>query len=90
MSSFSDRRCRPMPPESISRLARTALNDAGLADLTLGDLRRDFIIRQLEQHDWPYAARVSGISVSTPTPNLPGTVRQKSARNRLSENPVSR
>ena len=62
---ISDRRCRPMPPESISRLARTALNDAGLADLTLGDLRRDFIIRQLEQHDWPYAARVSGISVST-------------------------
>lgn len=62
---ISDRRCRPMPPESISRLARNTLNDAGLKDVTLGDLRRDFIIRQLEQHDWPYAARVSGIAVST-------------------------
>lgn len=62
---ISDRRCRPMPPESISRLARAALNDAGLPAVTLGDLRRDFIIRQLENHDWPYAARVSGIAVST-------------------------
>lgn len=62
---ISDRRCRPMPPESISRLARNALNDGGLTAVTLGDLRRDFIIRQLEDHDWPYAARVSGISVST-------------------------
>lgn len=62
---ISDRRCRPMPPESISRLARAALNRAGLAAVTLGDLRRDFIIRQLENHDWPYAARVSGIAVST-------------------------
>ena len=62
---ISDRRCKPMPPESISRLARAALNEAGLPDVTLGDLRRDFIIRQLESHDWPYAARVSGIAVPT-------------------------
>ena len=62
---ISDRRCRPMPPESISRLARNALNDGGLPGVTLGDLRRAFIIRQLEQHDWPYAARVSGIAVPT-------------------------
>lgn len=62
---ISDRRCRPMPPESISRLARIALNGAGIPDVTLGDLRRDFIIRQLQQHDWPYAARVSGIAVPT-------------------------
>ena len=62
---ISDRRCRPMPPESISRLARAALNKAGLCGITLGDLRRDFIVRQLEQHSWPYAARVSGIAVST-------------------------
>lgn len=62
---ISDRRCRPMPPESISRLARTALNGAGMPDVTMGDLRRDFIIRQLESHDWPYAARVSGIAVPT-------------------------
>lgn len=62
---ISERRCRPMPPESISRLARAALNTVGLSQITLGDLRRDFIIRQLEQHDWPYAARVSGLAVST-------------------------
>ena len=28
-------------------------------------LRRDYFFRQLEQHDWPYAVRVSGLSVST-------------------------
>lgn len=29
------------------------------------DLRHDFIIRQLEAHDWPYVARISGIAVHT-------------------------
>ena len=54
-----------MPPESISRLARTALDQAGLGGISLMDLRHDFIIRQLEQHDWPYVARISGIAVNT-------------------------
>ena len=61
----SDRLRRPMPPESISRLARTALDQAGLGGISLMDLRHDFIIRQLERQDWPYVARISGIAVHT-------------------------
>lgn len=49
----------------ILRLARTALDQAGLGGISLMDLRHDFIIRQLEQHDWPYVARISGIAVNT-------------------------
>ena len=61
----SDRRRQQMPPESISRLARKTLDRAGLGGISLMDLRHDFIIRQLESHDWPYVARISGIAVPT-------------------------
>ena len=61
----SDRLRKQMPPESISRLARTALDREGLVSVSLMDLRHDFIVRQLETHDWPYVARISGISVHT-------------------------
>ena len=61
----SDRRRQQMPRESISRLARQALDRAGIASISLMDLRHDFIIRQLEAHDWPYVARISGIAVHT-------------------------
>ena len=62
---ISDRRRQQMPPESISRLARKAMNQAGIQGVNLMDLRHDFIIRQLQAHDWPYVVRISGISVST-------------------------
>ncbi len=39
-------------PESVSRLARTALDSAGLS-LTLGDLRRDHRLRESEQEPAP-------------------------------------
>lgn len=61
---ISDRGKQPMPPESVSRLARNALNSEGL-DVSLMDLRHDFIIRQIEQNGWPTAARVSGMAVAT-------------------------
>ena len=61
---ISDRYKKPMPPESVSRLARAALDTEGLT-VSLKDLRQDFVIRQLEAHDWTYAARVSGMAVST-------------------------
>lgn len=61
----SERRRQQMPPESISRLARQALDRAGITGVSLMDLRHDFIIRQLEEHDWPYVARISGIAVHT-------------------------
>lgn len=59
-------RCRKqILPESISRIARGALDQEGLTGISLADLRRDFIICQLEEHDWPYAARVSGVAAPT-------------------------
>lgn len=51
----SDRDRRPMPPESVSRLARRALNSEGVS-AGLMDLRHDFIIRQIEARGWPGAA----------------------------------
>ena len=61
---ISERSKKPMPPESISRLSRLALDSEG-QKVTLMDLRHDFVIRQLQTHDWPYVARVSGMAVST-------------------------
>lgn len=51
--------------QSLSRIARYALDSAGLKDVRLIDLRLDFIRRQIEEHDWQYAVRVSGLSVTT-------------------------
>lgn len=61
----SDRRHTRMPPESVSRLARQALDRAGLTAVSLKDLRHDFVLRTMETHDWPYVVRVSGMTVST-------------------------
>lgn len=62
---ISERCRRQLLPESISRIARAALDQEGQTGISLADLRRDFIICQLEEHDWPYAARVSGVSAPT-------------------------
>ena len=61
----SDRGCTHLAPQSISRLAKDALKKGGLKGVTLLDLRHDYIIRQLEQHDWPYVSRITGIAVAT-------------------------
>ena len=61
---ISERSKKPMPPESVSRLSRLALDSEG-QKVNLMDLRHDFVIRQLQTHDWPYVARVSGMAVST-------------------------
>lgn len=68
----SDRLHKQMQPESISRLARITLNRGGLQGVSLVDLRRDYIITQLELHDWPYAARVSGVTPATLYANFAG------------------
>ena len=62
---ISDRLKEKLSPESISRLARITLEKGGLSDVRLKDLRHDFILRQLETHDWPYVLRISGMSVTT-------------------------
>ena len=53
----------PLRPESISRLAREALDRGGQEKVRLMDLRHDWIIRQLETQDWPTVARISGVTV---------------------------
>lgn len=63
---ISDVRHQRMRPESISRIARTALDtEPSLANIRLIDLRYGFILRQIKEHGWPYASRVSGIQAST-------------------------
>lgn len=61
----SDRNHTRMLPQSISRVARQALDRGGLTGFTLVDLRQDYVIRLLAEHDWPYVARISGTAVST-------------------------
>lgn len=60
---LSSRGRTPMQPESISRLARQALDRGGQKNVRLMDLRHDWIIRQLETQDWPTVARISGVEV---------------------------
>lgn len=63
---ISDRLHKPMMPESVSRIARLAMNaEPVLLDMRLTDLRHGFIHRQLQHSDWRYVARISGISVRT-------------------------
>lgn len=62
---ISDKYRDPLRPESVSRIARAALDESGQPQVQLKDLRRDYFLRQLSQHDWPYAVRVSGLAVST-------------------------
>ena len=63
--AVSDRRRTRLILQSISALVRNALDSVGMRDVTLKDLRYDFIRRQLETHEWPYVLRISGLSVDT-------------------------
>lgn len=62
---LSARERRPMRLESISRLARQAMDRGGLKGVRLLDLRYDWILRCLDRMDWPEAARISGVEVAT-------------------------
>lgn len=61
---LSDRDQRPLTPQSISRLARMALDGEGQTDVRLIDLRHDFVLRQLETQDWQYVSRITGIEAA--------------------------
>ena len=61
---LSDRDKKPLTPQSISRLARTALDRAGQKAVRLIDLRHDFILRQLAEHDWQYVSRITGVEAT--------------------------
>ena len=61
---IADRGKKPMTPENVSRLAKIVLDSEG-QDVSLKDLRRDWIVRQIKAHGWAYAARVSGMAVGS-------------------------
>ena len=62
---LSSRGKTPLAPESISRLARLALDREGQRAVRLMDLRHDWIIRQLADKDWSTVARISGVEIPT-------------------------
>ena len=60
---ISDKRLRHTHRVNLTNYVRDALDtEEALRDISLTDLREDFVIRQLEQHDWPYVLRISGLS----------------------------
>ncbi len=61
---LSDRDRKPLTPQSISRLARNALDKQGQTEVRLIDLRHDFVLRQLEEHDWQYVSRITGVEAA--------------------------
>ena len=61
---IADRGKKPMTPENVSRLAKIALDSEG-QDVSLKDLRRDWIVRQIKANGWAYGARVSGMAVGS-------------------------
>ena len=58
---LSDRLHRPMQPQPVSHLVRRELDAAGETEVRLIDLRHDYIIRQLREHDWQYVSRITGV-----------------------------
>ena len=62
--AVSPRRRRRLAKESLSLMARSALDEEGQKDVRLQDLRRDYIQRQLQEHGWPYVLRVAGLAAS--------------------------
>ena len=61
----SDRIGERVHPNYIPACVRRALNEGGLTDINMVDLRQDFVIRLLQEHPRPYVARVTGISATT-------------------------
>ena len=61
---LSDRDHRPLTPQSISRLVRGVLDKAGQTKVRLIDLRHDYVLRQLAQHDWQYVSRITGMEAA--------------------------
>ena len=59
---LSDRLHKPMQPQPVSHIVRRALDEEGQREVRLIDLRHDFIIRQLQRHDWQYVSRITGVA----------------------------
>lgn len=83
--ALSSRGKRPLAPESISRLARMALDRAGQTGVRLMDLRHDWIRRQLEEKDWAEVARISGVEVPALQARFSGRIPERKERSRPAE-----
>lgn len=80
---LSDRDQRPLTPQSISRLARAALDKEGQTAIRLIDLRHDFVLRQLEQHDWQYVSRITGIEAAALNVHFAEHLKEKKVSTRV-------
>ncbi len=70
-----------MTPENVSRLAKIAL-DSENQTVSLMDLRHDWLLRQIRENGWAYAAKVSGLAVSSLRGQFGSGLRGKQARRR--------
>lgn len=80
---LSDRDRRPLTPQSISRLARLALDKQGQRNIRLIDLRHDFVLRQLEEHDWQYVSRITGVEAAGLNVHFAGYLEEKKISTRV-------
>ena len=80
---LSDRDRKPLAPQSISRLARTALDKEGQTAIRLIDLRHDFVLRQLEEHDWQYVSRITGVEAAALNLHFSKHLREKKVSTRI-------
>ena len=79
---LSDRDKKPLTPQSISRLARAALDSEGQTAVRLIDLRHDYILRQLEEHDWQYVSRITGVESTAIKVHFAGHLKEKKVSTR--------
>lgn len=80
---LSDRDQKPLTPQSISRLARMALDKEGQTGIRLIDLRHDFILRQLEEHDWQYVSRITGVEAAALNVHFGAHLEEKKVSTRI-------
>ncbi len=61
---ISDLRRVRMTRVALSRIVSEALKAGGMEGITMADLRQDYVIRLMEQHDLPYVSRISGLKLA--------------------------
>ena len=87
---LSDRDRKPLTPQSISRLARLALDRQGQREIRLIDLRHDFVLRQLEEHDWQYVSRITGVEAAGLNVHFAGHLEEKKISTRVHREKTAR
>jgi len=61
---ISDLRHVHMTRVALSKTVNEALKAGGMEEITMTDLRQDYVIRLMEQYDLPYVSRISGLKLS--------------------------